>query len=123
MRGRLRSVNSRARYMVRWRARTMERVLLLPFISVIEMPVDSDTMSNRRSTVMGFSGVSGCPEELVEPEARQWVGLRRKRKQQHGSNIPPAPGCYQAHVKLSCCCLLYTSDAADDLLCVDLGGR
>ena len=22
-----------------------------------------------------------------------------------------------------CCCLLYTSDAADDLLCVDLGGR
>src|SRR5665213_1471273 len=25
--------------------------------------------------------------------------------------------------KLSNCCLLYTSDAADDLLCVDLGGR
>src|SRR5659263_768747 len=24
---------------------------------------------------------------------------------------------------LSCYCLLYTSDAADDLLCVDLGGR
>src|SRR5450756_3166913 len=24
---------------------------------------------------------------------------------------------------LSTCCLLYTSDAADDLLCVDLGGR
>src|SRR5680860_1423466 len=23
----------------------------------------------------------------------------------------------------SICCLLYTSDAADDLLCVDLGGR
>src|SRR5450756_3134904 len=23
----------------------------------------------------------------------------------------------------SMCCLLYTSDAADDLLCVDLGGR
>ena len=25
--------------------------------------------------------------------------------------------------KLFCSCLLYTSDAADDLLCVDLGGR
>ena len=25
--------------------------------------------------------------------------------------------------KLVRCCLLYTSDAADDLLCVDLGGR
>src|SRR5450756_3039221 len=24
---------------------------------------------------------------------------------------------------LTCSCLLYTSDAADDLLCVDLGGR
>src|SRR5659263_93358 len=24
---------------------------------------------------------------------------------------------------LACICLLYTSDAADDLLCVDLGGR
>ena len=24
---------------------------------------------------------------------------------------------------LCMCCLLYTSDAADDLLCVDLGGR
>ena len=26
-------------------------------------------------------------------------------------------------VPTSCNCLLYTSDAADDLLCVDLGGR
>eukprot|EP00657_Telonema_sp_P-1_P011966 TRINITY_DN7902_c0_g1_i1.p1 TRINITY_DN7902_c0_g1~~TRINITY_DN7902_c0_g1_i1.p1 ORF type:complete len:155 (-),score=62.70 TRINITY_DN7902_c0_g1_i1:101-565(-) len=26
-------------------------------------------------------------------------------------------------VNSGCCCLLYTSDAADDLLCVDLGGR
>src|SRR5680860_1927720 len=25
--------------------------------------------------------------------------------------------------ELGCVCLLYTSDAADDLLCVDLGGR
>ena len=32
-----------------------------------------------------------------------------------------AVGAYP--VALSCNCLLYTSDAADDLLCVDLGGR
>ena len=32
-------------------------------------------------------------------------------------NYLMAPGMYQ-HA-----CLLYTSDAADDLLCVDLGGR
>ena len=30
-------------------------------------------------------------------------------------------GSYQETVY--CICLLYTSDAADDLLCVDLGGR
>ena len=26
-------------------------------------------------------------------------------------------------IYIAICCLLYTSDAADDLLCVDLGGR
>src|SRR5450756_1394834 len=31
-----------------------------------------------------------------------------------------APG---SHIQHSRACLLYTSDAADDLLCVDLGGR
>src|SRR5450756_3110731 len=31
----------------------------------------------------------------------------------------PLPG----PLDLACACLLYTSDAADDLLCVDLGGR
>src|SRR5450756_3146090 len=30
---------------------------------------------------------------------------------------------YPAHLALLVLCLLYTSDAADDLLCVDLGGR
>ena len=31
---------------------------------------------------------------------------------------------WEAHaVQQRQCCLLYTSDAADDLLCVDLGGR
>ena len=25
--------------------------------------------------------------------------------------------------RIVCACILYTSDAADDLLCVDLGGR
>src|SRR5450756_865174 len=36
------------------------------------------------------------------------------------------PVIHLAHtvcVSTLCCCLLYTSDAADDLLCVDLGGR
>src|SRR5450756_2385280 len=33
-------------------------------------------------------------------------------------------GCYETErSRMVCSCLLYTSDAADDLLCVDLGGR
>ena len=32
-------------------------------------------------------------------------------------------GCYWGAERLFWHCLLYTSDAADDLLCVDLGGR
>ena len=31
--------------------------------------------------------------------------------------------CVSVSVSVSVCCLVYTSDAADDLLCVDLGGR
>src|SRR5450756_3175975 len=33
------------------------------------------------------------------------------------------PSCSMNVNSFSQCCLLYTSDAADDLLCVDLGGR
>ena len=32
-------------------------------------------------------------------------------------------GLMKGHIKDIISCLLYTSDAADDLLCVDLGGR
>src|SRR5680860_1788411 len=42
------------------------------------------------------------------PRRSAWDGLRLW--------LPPGPPS-------PCRCLLYTSDAADDLLCVDLGGR
>src|SRR5680860_921042 len=35
----------------------------------------------------------------------------------------PLSATEKPHDALHGCCLLYTSDAADDLLCVDLGGR
>ena len=40
--------------------------------------------------------------------------------QSRGGWIGAAAGLFAL---LALCCLLYTSDAADDLLCVDLGGR
>src|SRR5450756_3222187 len=42
----------------------------------------------------------------------KWVEEYKKHR------IDPFPGKRKLHA-----CLLYTSDAADDLLCVDLGGR
>eukprot|EP00657_Telonema_sp_P-1_P005023 TRINITY_DN22123_c0_g1_i1.p1 TRINITY_DN22123_c0_g1~~TRINITY_DN22123_c0_g1_i1.p1 ORF type:complete len:106 (+),score=34.58 TRINITY_DN22123_c0_g1_i1:49-366(+) len=46
------------------------------------------------------------------------MGFHRKACLQKQAVLPrPCPYCDME------CCLLYTSDAADDLLCVDLGGR
>ena len=42
--------------------------------------------------------------------------LRRSLKRRKDHNI-------EDYERLNAVCLLYTSDAADDLLCVDLGGR
>ena len=39
------------------------------------------------------------------------------------SSVPYAFAKVLPFLTLGTCCLLYTSDAADDLLCVDLGGR
>src|SRR5450756_3082766 len=39
------------------------------------------------------------------------------------STTPPRPSGDFFDINCGSACLLYTSDAADDLLCVDLGGR
>ena len=39
------------------------------------------------------------------------------------AQITTTPGEPDTDILLNSICLLYTSDAADDLLCVDLGGR
>src|SRR5450756_2959605 len=67
-----------------------------------------------------------------------WCPLegRHNRREGQGRGTPPVAGrgaqCVmhepwvdsrRLRVEWSSACLLYTSDAADDLLCVDLGGR
>ena len=50
----------------------------------------------------------------------------RDRCQGDGGHLGPNPGLFNRYIfdkRLDVGCLLYTSDAADDLLCVDLGGR
>ena len=52
------------------------------------------------------------PPRRVDPRARDADPGHDRQPE------TPWPG-----LRLLCRCLLYTSDAADDLLCVDLGGR
>ena len=51
--------------------------------------------------------------------------IKRKKmeKMMKDMNKPPAPSIELPDKPVIVTCLLYTSDAADDLLCLDLGGR
>ena len=53
--------------------------------------------------------------QLHEDGQMQMDRGRYKQEKKHSSLVAFSHGAYS--------CLLYTSDAADDLLCVDLGGR
>ena len=57
-----------------------------------------------------------CPDEVADDEVVKDARDMRPRFSPECAASGPARTRYQA-------CLLYTSDAADDLLCVDLGGR
>ena len=59
-----------------------------------------------------------CIRDRARDDRARWVGLVPRRSEPAGGRSLPLadrPGVRP--------CLLYTSDAADDLLCVDLGGR
>src|SRR5450756_2207904 len=53
------------------------------------------------------------PRKILQGITHEFLGRTVLRR----AKLPKRP------TDLSLCCLLYTSDAADDLLCVDLGGR
>src|SRR5659263_779494 len=63
-------------------------------------------------TVAGGPGAARAYERRSGRARKVGGGLRYRC--QHRRDVPGAAGS---------ACLLYTSDAADDLLCVDLGGR
>src|SRR5659263_781540 len=68
----------------------------------------------------------------IQPDAAGVIGVESGRSAgSTGLNLISRtlyPGCQNVHhipitISHFMLCLLYTSDAADDLLCVDLGGR
>src|SRR5680860_1529707 len=57
----------------------------------------------------------------VHTDSTTWVSMSRSSSSSfRGSSVLPAMVLSSSMSRASC--LLYTSDAADDLLCVDLGG-
>src|SRR5450756_1752199 len=81
----------------------------------------SATSVARRSRILKSKPVPFCPAR-ASPDSlsRTRLYLRSAKlvstPRPSGSGRSGEPGCSPP-------CLLYTSDAADDLLCVDLGGR
>ena len=71
-------------------------------------------MSQGKSALL----VMGCPEVPVQNSMVIYLAHKLKKS---GWDVTVAGT--NAPIKLLKVCLLYTSDAADDLLCVDLGGR
>eukprot|EP00657_Telonema_sp_P-1_P003065 TRINITY_DN17236_c0_g1_i1.p1 TRINITY_DN17236_c0_g1~~TRINITY_DN17236_c0_g1_i1.p1 ORF type:complete len:112 (-),score=57.62 TRINITY_DN17236_c0_g1_i1:107-442(-) len=63
---------------------------------------------------LGAAEAAGMSKEHREHMMSEEQGVSASKQEIMRAN-------HSAHK--SCSCLLYTSDAADDLLCVDLGGR
>src|SRR5659263_595368 len=70
---------------------------------------------------------NGCFPDAMTTRDMSQMKTRRNCRCLHPQNctsqLRPRPISTGQLNTLLCFCLLYTSDAADDLLCVDLGGR
>src|SRR5450756_2703429 len=97
------------------RARLPAHQALRPAAIEIAMATHPGTSPHCHSIDRVCRKPNGLPERarLLEPHARAaWTDSHKTRPR-----ICPVKGSQPET------CLLYTSDAADDLLCVDLGGR
>eukprot|EP00969_Alexandrium_andersonii_P127809 5648666-Alexandrium_andersonii.AAC.1 len=55
-------------------------------------------------------GSEMCIRDRASPEARRWCSPRRIRRARSSARLPRSP-----HPRPRLSCLLYTSDAADDM--------
>src|SRR5450756_3241355 len=80
----------------------------------------------------GEEHTNSCGAEQAKHRSEDRHAVRLSRRARRPATAPapvPSPGRTGSTPGAApaagrrCSCLLYTSDAADDLLCVDLGGR
>src|SRR5450756_3148087 len=91
----------------------------------------SDCHKDVKADVLKHEGFHGRLEEKecrachTEHKGRNAnIAVLATKNFDHAKTDFPLLGAHQKQEKIKCKdCLLYTSDAADDLLCVDLGGR
>src|SRR5680860_1795290 len=73
------------------------------------------------------TGLEPCPfskRSWEKPGSRFWLWTETHLRSRQKRAATAAPSSWRSSWRCSeRTCLLYTSDAADDLLCVDLGGR
>src|SRR5665213_3053194 len=85
----------------------------------LSMPIASNTA--RSSTCVGRGYCTKMPSTDESPESWTTSATTSEDVAAHGSCTSRSTRPDSSHRTFFC--LLYTSDAADDLLCVDLGGR
>src|SRR5665213_146524 len=94
-----------------------------------EATAPSTSSRNKRPSVSEVARCQSFPvNSTAVGVASRLTAQRRATLALAASNGPGLPNSVRKRYKSSCSCsvrfcLLYTSDAADDLLCVDLGGR
>src|SRR5659263_93659 len=79
--------------------------------------------------ILLFSSTASAAQECIDCHDTYVSAWNSSKHNNSGAGAPDCTGCHTGYdvqhtgkiVNESC--LLYTSDAADDLLCVDLGGR
>ena len=94
-----------------------------------DIPLLTEYFIEQICSEYGMSKRSITPQAVEELQKLNWTGNVRELRNVIERLIILSPGTIgEEEVRayadpLFICCLLYTSDAADDLLCVDLGGR
>src|SRR5665213_31257 len=80
---------------------------------------DATAFAARPVAALRFCAIGGIPKRPMAGIAAAGASLTGTDKTLYAIDC----NALQQVIPHECFCLLYTSDAADDLLCVDLGGR
>src|SRR5680860_1192501 len=94
-------------------------------VSQGELRVDCDGGEDAAAWAYGPGSFAQHHRGEPSVSCHHYVLLGEPLRYREVCGIPARTHLYRLHTAALCVppCLLYTSDAADDLLCVDLGGR